>query len=194
MKRYLNLFVYLTAIFAGAALAHATDQPDNSAASTSPVAYVYVSESTGIEAFAAASDGKLTPVPGSPFGGVAIGHISENSKYLFGLGADGIYSYAIAADGTLTQVAVTSPPANDPGECPFMGYTLQIDHTGKSLYSFDPDCDNLPGNDQYIRSFKIEDNGALQFLANTDSGSANEEGNLSPAVFLGTDKYAYQTG
>jgi hypothetical protein len=75
-----------------------------------------------------------------------------------------------------------------------MGYTLQIDYAGKTLYSFDPDCDNLPGNKQYIRSFKIEENGALQFLANTDSGSANEEGDLSPGVFLGTDQYAYQTG
>jgi hypothetical protein len=121
--------------------------------------------------------------------------MSVNSNYLFGLAGNSLYSYSIATDGALKQVAVTSSPRNDPGECPFeIGYTLQIDYTGRTLYSFDPDCDNLPGNEQFIRSFKIDDNGQLQFLANTDSGNAVEEGNLSEARFLGTNKYAYQTG
>jgi hypothetical protein len=196
MTRYLEFFVCMAATLTAAALAQTpTDRSEagEAAESRSPVAYVYVSESTGIAGFAAASDGKLTPLPGSPFGSGA-GHISQNGKYLFALGANSIYSYAIGADGALTQVAVTGAPASDPGECNLMGYTLQIDHTGKTLYSFVEDCGNFAANDQYIRSFKIEDNGSLEFLANTDSGSANSEGELSQGVILGTDKYAYQTG
>jgi hypothetical protein len=192
MTRHLKLFLCLTATLTATSLAQT---PDYQRPPTSPpVAYVYVSSPTGIYGFAAASDGKLTPLSGSPFSG-NVGHLSVNSKYLFGLAGDALYSYAIAADGALKQVAVTSSPRNSPGECPSeIGYTMQIDYTGTTLYTFDPDCDNLPGNEQYIRSFKIENNGELQFLANTDSGNAGDEGNLSEARLLGTNKYAYQTG
>src|ERR1700735_5580121 len=103
MARCLKLLVCLTATLSGAALAQTTDQPETTKAN-SPVAYVYVSGQTSIQAFAASSTGKLTPVPGSPFPG-GLAHMSVNKKYLFGPGDNGqdIYTFAIASNGALEQ-------------------------------------------------------------------------------------------
>jgi hypothetical protein len=48
-----------------------------------PVAYMYVARPTHIDSFAAAANGKLTAVKGSPIGGGVFG-MSVNKKYLFG--------------------------------------------------------------------------------------------------------------
>src|ERR1700682_1980893 len=75
---------------------------------SSPVAYVYVSSSPGsnnyeISAFAAASNGKLRAVPGSPFP-ADVQYMAVNGKYLFGTNGIYIYSFSIAPDGALKQV------------------------------------------------------------------------------------------
>ena len=58
------------------------------AQTTSPVAYVYVARPTHLDGFAASSTGRLHPVPGSPFSGIAVSHLSVTDKFLFGAGGD----------------------------------------------------------------------------------------------------------
>ncbi len=91
MTRYLKLFVCLAATLTATALAQTTDQPETTK-TTSPVAYVYVSGPTNIEAFAASSTGTLTPVSGSPFPG-SLSHMSVNKTYLFGAGRVEFYRF-----------------------------------------------------------------------------------------------------
>ena len=67
-----------------------------SSTTSSPVAFIYVSNNPNnsstnqIQAFAAAANGKLTPVPGSPFRD-DITNMAVNGKYLFGSTRNGIY-------------------------------------------------------------------------------------------------------
>ena len=75
MKSSLPLsFCLIATISTGTALAQtSTSQAsEKTAAGSSPVAYVYVTRPTHLDGFAASSNGKLTPVPGSPFAGIAL--------------------------------------------------------------------------------------------------------------------------
>ena len=185
----------VAALFLGAALVPtASTQTAKSAAtgSNSPVAYVYVSRPTHVDGFAASASGKLTPVPGSPFSDISLSHMSVIRQFLFGAGDDrqSIYSFAIASNGSIKKVSQIdthsyNPPDND---CFDVGPT-QIDFAHTTLYNDDWNCD---GDSQYIQSYKIEKDGALQFLAN--SGGASEDYTMSPPVVLGTDQYLYVTG
>jgi hypothetical protein len=181
MTRYLKLFVCLTATLTGTALAQTTDQPESSKTSA-PVAFVYVSSPSGIDAFAASSTGRLTPVPGSPFPG-AVNSMSVNKKYLFGAGVNGtnIYSFSIGSNGALKQVSEINAQKYISGGCLLGVGPLQIDYTGTTLY----------GINCVLQSFRIEDNGELQFLGSADFGAG---GGSTSLIFLGTNKYAYQTG
>jgi len=190
MTRYLKLFVCLTATFsAGAALAQTSDQPETTG---SPIAYVYVSRPTHIDAFAASTTGKLTAVSGSPFSG-SVSSMSVNGKYLFGAGANGtdIYSFSIGSNGALKQVSETNAQKYNSYRCGSIG-PLQIDDTGTTLYNQvnASDCEDSA----FIQAFKIEDKGELQFLGNADGGVPTDIATLFPLSFLGTNKYAYQTG
>jgi hypothetical protein len=191
MKKTRQLsFCLIATISAGTGLAQtATVQ---SSKSSSPIAYVYVSRPTHVDGFAASSNGKLTPVPGSPFSNIALSHMSVTKKFLFGASDDGadIYSYSIASDGALKEVSVINthnyPPEGN--ECYGVGPT-QVDFTGSTLYNDDYNCD---GDSSFIQAYKIESNGSLQFLANTVAGG--EDYTVSPQVLLGNNKYAYITG
>ena len=104
-----------------------------------PVAFVYVSSTNTyadqINAFSAAYNGKLTPVPGTPFAG-NVYDMAVNGKYLFANGTDGftISSFRIGSNGALTQVATlnTQTDPNTVG-CPGLR-SLELDHTGSTLY------------------------------------------------------------
>jgi len=191
MARCLKLFICLSATLTGAALAQTTDQPETTN-TTSPVAYVYVSGQTSILAFAASSTGTLTPVPGSPFPG-SLSHMSVNKTYLFGPGDNGkdLYTFAIASDGALKQVSETNAQKYNPYGCGSIGPT-QIDYSGTTLYNQvnAGDCEDV----QFIQAFKIENNGELQFIGNSISGIPTDIASLSSVRFLGTNKFAYQTG
>jgi 6-phosphogluconolactonase (cycloisomerase 2 family) len=169
MKKTRQLsFCLIATISAGTGLAQtATVQ---SSKSSSPIAYVYVSRPTHVDGFAASSNGKLTPVPGSPFSNIALSHMSVTKKFLFGASDDGadIYSYSIASDGALKEVSVINthnyPPEGN--ECYGVGPT-QVDFTGSTLYNDDYNCD---GDSSFIQAYKIESNGSLQFLAKHGCG------------------------
>jgi hypothetical protein len=153
-------------------------QPDSSA----PVAYVYVARPTHIDGFAAAANGKLTPVPGSPYANFALGHMSVNQKFLFGIGNNGdIYSFSIASNGSLKLAATTNALKLEKNCSSGSVGSSTIDYTGSTLY--------LPvacGSSYYLQSYRIESNGDLQYLG----GSENVAAIIQP-TFLGTNKYAY---
>jgi len=184
MTRPMRLFVCL-ATLSGTALAQtpAYQRPNPP---SPPVAYVYVSGPTGIDAFAAASNGNLTPVPGSPFKG-DVASMAVNGKYLFGTGPKDIdiYSFSIASDGALHQVAVTNAQKYNSDECGGPG-PLFLDHSGATLYDLDFDG-NICANNTY-QSFAIDKpNGELNYL-----GSDGADRWFSvPLSFIGNNKYAY---
>ncbi len=153
--------------------------PDSS---SSPVAYVYVQRPTHIDGFAAAANGKLTPVPGSPFANTNVNYMSITKKYLFGESQDQRYitTYAINSKGSLSKVATLD-------EGPFAtnsGYAdTQVDSTGSDLYYY-------TGNT--YSSYRMESNGELQYLG--DSGGDVDgitQGNTAYLKMEGTNKYAF---
>ncbi|MGA2539432.1 MAG: hypothetical protein ABSF53_25725, partial [Terracidiphilus sp.] len=190
MKSFLKLFVCL-AILAGTGMAQtSTDQAtEGTDATTSPVAYVYVARPTHIDGFAAASNGKLTPVPGSPFANIAVNHLSVTPKYLFGSGNNSaIYTFSIGSGGGIKQVASIdtfnyAPEADGAGP-------IQLDASGSTLYNFSM------ADDSFLQSYKIEENGELEFLSAVESDHTFDVQEVEPTMidFIGSNKYSYQTG
>jgi 6-phosphogluconolactonase (cycloisomerase 2 family) len=113
MKRKINVLCLLSALSMSAAIVELASAQELSASdaqaavSTAPVAFVYVSNTPGsgpnkITAFAAAANGKLTPVPGSPFPD-NVTSMAVNGKYLFGSNKGGVFvaAFAIQSNGAL---------------------------------------------------------------------------------------------
>jgi hypothetical protein len=163
-----------------------------SASAQTPVAYVYVSynpnnsSTNEIHAFAAAANGKLTAVTGSPFAH-DVTNMAVNGKYLFGSTRDGIYvtSMAIEPDGALRWTASNDIVRYNQGDCGISG-PLFLDHTGASLYNLEFDGNNCANN--AYQSFAVNKySGKLQ---NRGSGASGEWFYL-PATFIGNNVYAY---
>lgn len=182
MTRYIK-FVCL-AISLCTAMALAQVKP-----SSSPVAFVYVSSAVSggheISAFAAASNGKLTRVSGSPFS-ADVQNMAVNGKYLFGTNGIEIDSFAIASDGALTEVAsinaqqFNNPVGGGPG-------SLFLDHTGATLY--DEDIYGNNGANNTYQFFDIEKaTGQLNYLGMTSAASTQF---WEPLSFTGNNVYAY---
>jgi hypothetical protein len=196
MKRWLPLsFCLIATISTGTALAQtSTDQTSESTeATSSPVAFVYVSRPTHVDGFAVSSGGKLTPVPGSPFSGISVDHMSVTKKFLFGDGDDfkTLYTFSIASDGALKQVASIDAVKDAHANTGCCG-ALVLDYTGSTVY-------NLTENTHvgsFEETFRIESNGDLQFIGNTETdGTFNiEEVFPTKLAFLSNNKFAYQTG
>ena len=183
MTRRLQFFACLFAtLCTGLAFAQ-----DNSAAS--PVAFVYVSSNPGgnspqINAFAAASNGKLTPVSGSPFSANVQG-MAVNGKYLFGTDGIHIYSFSIAPDGGLEQVASINAQKFNGSNCGGP-VALFLDHTGRTLYDEDF-YGNICANNTY-QSFAIDrSTGVLSYLGASDPSVVFNV----PLSFIGNNVYAY---
>src|SRR5580692_8252158 len=111
--RKLNIACLSGALCTVVALAQAPAESPNpgnpETTSTSPVAYVYVSSVTAsngsksdVVAYSAASSGKLTRIPGSPFA-ADVNSLASNGKYLFGSAISGtsIDAYEIESNGAL---------------------------------------------------------------------------------------------
>jgi hypothetical protein len=157
---------------------------------SSAVAYVYVSNTlTGgtseVHAYAAAKNGQLTPVNGSPFP-ADVNSMAVNGTYLFGSSSDGTSadSYAIESDGSLRLAAVNNIVINNYNACGFSG-PIFFDHTGSTLYDmeFRGDCSN-----NMYQSFNVnKPTGQLQNLGNSGPNSWL----YLPASFIGNNVYAY---
>jgi 6-phosphogluconolactonase (cycloisomerase 2 family) len=199
MNRPLKLVVCLVAaLCAEAALAQLPPPPIGGGlqprTSGPPIASVYVSSSPGnniyeINAFAADSKGELTPVPGSPFPTPTnVRSMAVNGKYLFGTDLVNIYSFSIANDGGLQQVASINAQLFNGGT--YGGpFALFLDHTRTTLY--DEDFDGDQGANTDYQSFNIEKpTGELSFLGVTSAASPSYS---VPLSFIGNNKYAYSS-
>ncbi len=181
MMRHIRLVLCLIATLSIAGLAQI-------ASSTSPAAFVYVSSSPSnnnyeINAFTAAPDGKLTASPDLRF--LPTCRASANQQYLFGTNGVDIYSFSIAADGSLDRVANINAQK-------FNGYkcggpvALFLDRTGKTVYDEDY-FGNICANNTY-QSFSIDSStGELTYL----KASAPSVVPDLPLSFLGNNVYAY---
>ncbi len=158
---------------------------------SSPVSFVYVSSNPAgsstneIQAFAAAANGKLTPIPGSPFRD-DVTSMAVNGKYLFASTRSGIYiaQFAIEASGGLQWTRSTDVVQYNAGECGDSG-PLVLDHTGASLYDVEPQGGCGENN---LQAFNIEKpSGALQNLGRAGAGKYLDV----PLSFTANNKFAY---
>ena len=161
--------------------------------SNSPVGFVYVSSSPNknshqIDAFAATSDGKLTPISGSPFP-ADVQNMAVNRKYLFGTDGVDIYSFSIASDGALKLVATINAQQ-------FNGYNcggpvaLFLDHDGATLYDLDYDGNSCANNTYQFLSID-ESSGELSYLGMSSDSTPEFE---MPLSFTGNNIHAYGSG
>jgi hypothetical protein len=144
---------------------------ENAPATTStPVAHVYVGSGSHILAFSSAANGKLTPVPGSPFN-YSLSLMGANGHYLFGFEPSSVIidSFSMAANGALKKAATLNTETfNADSTCPLTywnGQGLRIDHSGEDLYNAAIPA-QFPCRTWY-QSFRIDNaNGELTFLGN----------------------------
>lgn len=196
MQRIRGAFL---ALIAGAVLAQINPSPARAAStasassSSAPVAYVYVSRPTHIDGFAVSASGTLTALPGSPLANTNVNKLSVTKKWLFGLSGDGtkIYTFSIAANGSLTKVATESTWKGESGNPCTDWQDMQLDTTGTTLYTQvnSESCQDYPGA---YTSFHILSNGYLQFLG--ASGGYIDDGTQGGVVQLkmaGTGTFGY---
>lgn len=189
MKRAVKFFAGLTAIMCTFALA----QQPQASSSSSPSAYVYVSNSPNgtsqINGYSAAANGTLTPIVGSPFPG-SVQWMALNGKWLFG--ADdytNIISFSIAEDGALQQVSQINAAQYNPYGTGGPDNVF-LDHTGTWLY--DGDTYAYGTGDNAYQTFTIDQStGQLNYLALSANGG---EAQGEPLSFTGNNLYAYSSG
>ncbi len=187
-----------------AAVANAQNVSSAGAATTDltapPVAYVYVSstpESTApvgkqknqVYAFAAAANGKLTSVPGSPFKD-DIGNMVVNGTYLFGSTQSGIYvaAFKMQPNGALKWTTSTNIQKPNSSGCGSEGYLI-LDHTGSSLYDMAYGDSGDACEDLDYQSFNVDkSDGFLNYLG-TSEPTFFAYGTLT---FSANNQYAYQ--
>jgi hypothetical protein len=177
------LWAYATAVLASAQ-APSSQIDSASQGSASPVAYVYVSSYIGsktyeIKGYAAASNGSLTAIPGSPFK-YSVASLALNGKWLFGVDWTNtkIESFAIASNGALARKD-TFANSSGPGL-----YDLFLDHTGATLYS-----DHYTTNNDYLALHINQATGRLSYINDTEGGPSNN----SQMSFIGNNQFAYSS-
>lgn len=144
-------------------------------------AYVFVSNPTtnAIYEFAAAANGTMTPVPGSPYKISSPGALTANSSYLFALEpTNNIVSYSIGTGGALTK-ASSITDSNGPGTA-FMdaiGQTVYTEIFGVANYTYD--------------AFALQQNGALTAKGSASGGPLVTDPRLS---FTSNNAFAYGAG
>ncbi|MFY9980006.1 MAG: hypothetical protein WAK22_17395 [Candidatus Sulfotelmatobacter sp.] len=166
------------------ASAQAVSSPaDNSPQSgSSPAAFIYVvstpaSGKNQITGYAAASNGALSTIPGTPFS-TAINDVALNSAWLFGTDGKNIDSFSIAPNGSLKPVdTLAVEPDGGLG-------SLFLDHTGSSLYA-----DYYTTNNEELAYSIDNSTGKLTYLDNIMAGP----GFGYVESFIGNDQYAYES-
>jgi hypothetical protein len=138
-----------------------------------------------IEAYAADSNGTLTPVPGSPFA-VNMASLAVNANFLFGSDGTNVLSYAVGTDGSITQAdSIDVKQYNNPESCSGGPSYLFLDRTGATVYDLDylSDC----ANNSYQASGVDASSGKLSYLGMTAASSPVFQRIPS---FTGDDQYA----
>ncbi len=184
-RRFCTMFCLVSSLLIGSSLAA-------SAASAAPVAYIYVSSNYAgsanrIVAYAAASDGQLKLVPGSPFT-ANLANMAVNGKYLFGSSPTGaaIHSFTIGSNGAINSIHTADIQKYPNSSCAASG-ALYLDRTGTTLYPFTSIADCSYG-DNAFQSLKIEEStGALAYMSETMAG----QDSYYPLAFMANNVYAY---
>jgi hypothetical protein len=175
---FLHCACVATAIFPGVA-----------AAAQSPVAYVYVAEDTvssspssPITAYAASSEGKLTPIAGSPFAQTSGTMAGTNGSHFITLDMNNstheyLHVYKVASNGVIGgEVSKQDMHEWCGGE-----NGAEFDHTGEYVYVLE----DQPCGGAYL-SFALSKSGELTF-----EGSLSDTPFYTLPVFSGNDKFAY---
>lgn len=175
----------LVAVCASTVLASAQTMPSSTDSGHQPtsaaVTYIYVTSDPGsgqnqLNGYAAAANGALTPISGTPFSTPLIG-IAANGKWLFGTDGMNLDSYSIASNGALTQKQVLNVEPNGLGG-------IFLDHTGTSLY-----VDYYTTNNEEL-AYSIDNlTGQLAYLDNIMAGP----GFGYVESFVGDNEYAYES-
>ena len=127
--------------------------------------------------YAAAANGALTTIPGTPFSTPA-GNIALNGAWLFGTDGYNIYSFSIASNGSLKQVdSLQVETGGGLGN-------LFLDHSGTSLYT-----DYFTENNEYMAYSIDNSNGKLTYVNNVMGGPSIG----AVASFTQNDEYAYSS-
>jgi hypothetical protein len=147
------------------------------------VAYIYVSSLIGnvkyqVVGYAAAANGALTFIPGTPFAD-DVTSLALNGAWLFGVDPSGqhINSYSIASSGALTY--------KDQYTATLTGgslYDLFLDHTGSSLYAI-----YYTLNNDYLSQSINQETGQISFLNDLQGGPDHNV----PLSFIGNNQFAY---
>ena len=175
-----------SSVLASSQVASSATESNSTQASSSPVAYVYVSSAASLTAghihgYAAAPNGALTAIPGSPFPTNGVNYMALNGAWLFGVANQftDIESFSIAANGALKLRDTYNVTPPGPGVI-----SVYLDHTGSTLYA----------------DFYTTNNDFLSFSINPSTGQLHEIGDLpggppdnSPVSFIGNDVYAYSS-
>src|SRR3984957_6203131 len=162
-----------------------------------PVSYVYIQTNPGVMAYAAAANGQLTLVKGSPF--KVSGQMEDISgKYLISVGDTYLHVYSIESNGAvgkqISQINTASYGGSQCGGTSGQGSVL--DHTGKYLYV----QLNTLNKCAAWQTYRLETDGFLQFLGDTEDyqlyyQTYENEGNQVVASTVPTissnDKFQY---
>jgi len=186
MSRNIGTLLFTALVCASAVLASAQtmSSPTDSAVQTGsdPVAYVYITSSpksgqNQINGYAAAPDGKLTPISGTPFS-TPVNDVVANGAWVFGTDGKNLDSFSIAANGSLKKVDTLEVEPDGGLE------NLFLDHTGSSLYA-----DYYTTNNEELAYSIDNSTGKLTYLDSIMSGPGF--GNV--ASFVGDNEYAYES-
>jgi hypothetical protein len=178
------------ALLAMPALAQTQESFTNS--TPAPVAYVYIQTNPGVVAYAAAANGTLTLVKGSPF--PVSGQMEDiGGKFLISVGTTILHVYQIESEGgvgkQISQINTASYGGSECGATSGQGSVL--DHTGKYLYVR---LFNTGGDCSSWQTYEVESDGHLQFEGDVDSDNYDYYGAVQsttvPTV-SSSDKFLY---
>jgi hypothetical protein len=185
------------------------------ALAASPVAYVYVQEDSSqngdtapspISVYAAASDGKLTKIKGSPFQATGV-LVGNNGKHIITLDALYLHSYPVSSAGVIgAQVSEINTQlytgAGCAGVSPFqwaLPSFAEMDHTGEYVYMV-TNGTNLYGVPvqmcSALQTFKVSSSGLLTFqnnFLNFNVYNSNAQA-IEALTLTGNSKFAILTG
>jgi hypothetical protein len=185
-------FTCLAMLCPAAVLAQASPQPEATATTSGPSAWVYVSSMIGTTArsdvygYTASSTGTLSAISGSPFP-ADLSSMAVNGLYLFGAPVSGslIDTYRIESNGALHLVASTN--ASAPNKCANTPGPVFLDHTGATLYDFYYWGDSICSNSVYQSWNVVKSSGSLAYVG-AAGGNQELTGVLS---FIGNNAYGY---
>ncbi len=166
-----------------------TPEQDNSGASSTVEAYVYINNDRDTYAYDASSTGKLTPIAGSPYktNGSPMGGIS--GKFFLAYDGSTVYSYEVLSNGAIgAEVSHIVPPAYavDP-DCSSYFVTAKLARTGPYAFIKYAGYANSRACSSDVQTFEASKTGQLTYKGATTTGGSLE---TVPAE-TGDNKFAY---